>query len=33
MYGRLEKGDTLLSRLAKTKLLELDLLSKVKEVY
>lgn len=33
MFGRLEKGDTLLSRLAKTKLLELDLLNKVKEVY
>jgi hypothetical protein len=33
MYGRLKKGDTLLSRLAKTRLLELDLLSKVKEVY
>ena len=33
MFSRLKQGDTLLSRLAKTKLLEMDLLNKVKEVY
>ncbi len=33
MFSRLEQGDTLLSRLAKTKLLEMDILNKVKEVY
>jgi tetratricopeptide (TPR) repeat protein len=33
MFGKLEKGDTLLGRLAKTRLQEMNLLNKVKEVY
>ena len=33
IFGRMEKGDTLLSRLAKTRLIEIDLINKVKEVY
>ncbi len=33
MFTRLEKDDSLLGRLAKTKIMEIDLLNKVKEVY
>ena len=33
MLGQLEKGDNLLSRMAKTKLMEINLLSKINEVY
>ena len=33
MFSRLQQGDTMLSRLAKTKLFEMDIMNKVKEVY
>ena len=33
MYNRLQKGGSLISRLAKTRLMEIDLQSKVDEVY
>ncbi|GBD96507.1 MAG TPA: tetratricopeptide repeat protein [Nitrospirae bacterium] len=33
MFSRLQEGDTMLSRLAKTRLFEMDLMNKVKEVY
>jgi tetratricopeptide (TPR) repeat protein len=33
MFSRLQKGDTTVSRLSKTRLMEMDLLNKVEEVY
>ena len=33
MLSKLEKGDNLLSRFAKTKLMEINLLNRINEVY
>ncbi len=33
MFSRLQKGDTLLNTLAKAKLMEINLMNKVEEIY